>query len=685
MTTVLVVEDDDAIRNNLVRLLKLEGYEPTAATDGELGLQRARELRPDLVISDIGMPRMDGFAMVEAMRADPDLAATPVLFLTALDDRASMRRGMTAGADDFLAKPFTRTELLDSLGGLQKKKERIDRTVAQAVQTHEAQLRRLFAESVGGRKVPERVGLEVPPGGVPERTLRAAVLYAEVRNATGLAERLSSQELAEALTEYFLRVCEPVAQQGGRHVKFIGDAVLALFVDEPGQAAPEARSVRAALGMVLAAQRFRAWLDTRFANRKLPPFAIGVGLHAGGVTLCRIGTPDSREFAAVGEALNIAARLEVASQELGWTVAASTELLQAAGPGVQVAAVTAVQARGRDGYVEVAQVAGADDLPAAGGAGARVADEVRAALRVNSEITTRAIKGALDASLAALKQHRFDAATEPLRLRGYRLLRKVGEGGMTQVYLAVREADDLQVVLKVLSADGKSVSRHLSRFIQEYSILSELDHPNVVRIYDQGFTDDHAYIAMEFFPGGDLRTELSAGMAPQRVADVVAQLAGALAAIHARGVIHRDLKPENVMRRLDGGVALADFGIARPLDDGEQTWGSTRHGDVVGTPYYMSPEQASGRPLTPATDLYSLGVMLYEMLEGQRPYRADTLDALLALHRSAPVPRLRQAHAAWQPLLERLMAKDPAQRFEHALALTAELAARGLLPPSRSH
>jgi serine/threonine protein kinase len=138
------------------------------------------------------------------------------------------------------------------------------------------------------------------------------------------------------------------------------------------------------------------------------------------------------------------------------------------------------------------------------------------------------------------------------------------------------------------------------------------------------------------------------------------------------------------MRRQDGGVALADFGIARPLDDGDQTWSRTRHGDVVGTPYYMSPEQAAGRPLTPATDLYSLGVMLYEMLEGQRPYRADTLDALLALHRSAPVPRLRQAHAAWQPLLERLMAKDPAQRFETASAVTAELAALRLLPPSRS-
>ena len=118
MSTVLVVEDDDAIRNNVVRLLKLEGHEPVAAADGLDGLERARALRPDLVISDIGMPRMDGFALLQALRADPALAATPVMLLTALDDRASMRRGMTAGADDYLAKPFTRVELLEALQAL---------------------------------------------------------------------------------------------------------------------------------------------------------------------------------------------------------------------------------------------------------------------------------------------------------------------------------------------------------------------------------------------------------------------------------------------------------------------------------------------------------------------------------------------------------------------------------------
>jgi len=125
MTTILIVEDDDAIRNNIGRLLKLEGYEIATAINGREGMERVRELRPDVVISDISMPEMDGFALLEAIRADRELAPTLVMLLTALDDRASMRRGMTSGADDYLAKPFTRVELLEGLTGLLKKRGRM--------------------------------------------------------------------------------------------------------------------------------------------------------------------------------------------------------------------------------------------------------------------------------------------------------------------------------------------------------------------------------------------------------------------------------------------------------------------------------------------------------------------------------------------------------------------------------
>jgi serine/threonine protein kinase len=144
--------------------------------------------------------------------------------------------------------------------------------------------------------------------------------------------------------------------------------------------------------------------------------------------------------------------------------------------------------------------------------------------------------------------------------------------------------------------------------------------------------------------------------------------------IHAHDVIHRDLKPENIMRRADGSVALADFGVAKSMllqDNLGLT--QTRHGEVVGTPYYLSPEQAAGAPITPASDLYSLGVMLFEMLTGSRPFQAESLSLLLAHHVSAPVPRLPLEHEGLQPVLDQLMAKQPGQRYASAALLLRDL------------
>ena len=169
-------------------------------------------------------------------------------------------------------------------------------------------------------------------------------------------------------------------------------------------------------------------------------------------------------------------------------------------------------------------------------------------------------------------------------------------------------------------------------------------------------------------------------MNQQRVLEVVVQIARALDAIHARGIVHRDLKPENIMLRPDGSVALADFGVAKSMMKAENmALTQTRHGDVVGTPYYLSPEQASGHRVTPATDMYSLGIMMFEMLTGTRPFRADSLDVLLSHHLTAPTPELPPSHAALQPVLEKLMAKKPEERYGSAQALLSDLEQRSLL------
>jgi serine/threonine-protein kinase PpkA len=376
----------------------------------------------------------------------------------------------------------------------------------------------------------------------------------------------------------------------------------------------------------------------------------------------------------------LASRLESATEEMGWTVMTSTRALEDAGTGIQTGRRTTLPITGKNLHVDVAEVVGLvttieDKIHGMASLTER-ASEISEAVRANSEITARAVKSALDSKLSALKALTFDNSTEPVRLKGYRITRKIGAGGMTEVYLSERESDGLPVVLKILDSRGKEASEHLVRFIQEYALLSTIEHPNVIRIYDQGFSDEHAYIAMEYFERGDLRSLFGPQMSRAQAVTVTREIAEALAVIHQTGIVHRDIKPENVMLRVDGSVALADFGIAKSmLQPQNMGFTQTRHGDVVGTPYYMSPEQASGREVTAQSDLYSLGIMFFEMLAHRRPFIADSLELLLAKHLNAETPALPIAHAALQPIVNRLMAKEPRNRYASANELLQDLAA----------
>ena len=272
------------------------------------------------------------------------------------------------------------------------------------------------------------------------------------------------------------------------------------------------------------------------------------------------------------------------------------------------------------------------------------------------------------------------SAPPPPDLPGLRLLRRIGGGSTSEVYLAARDGDGLPLAVKVVRLGGPATPAHLARLAREGALLRGVEHPNVIRIHQSGQEGDRGWLAMEYFERGDLRGELQAGLSGERVLSVVTQLARALHAVHRAGIVHGDLKPQNVMLRADGSVVLSDFGIARPLHGPAPAAAPPSAQERIGTPFYLSPEQARGEPVTPASDLYSLGVMLFEMLTGERPYRAESLSLLLARHQNAPTPELPSGQREWQPVLSRLMAKEPSARYPDAQALLADLARLG--PPS---
>lgn len=252
----------------------------------------------------------------------------------------------------------------------------------------------------------------------------------------------------------------------------------------------------------------------------------------------------------------------------------------------------------------------------------------------------------------------------------YAILRRLGESDKAVVYLAYSEELECQVALKVSRRNHGEGTDARQFFAREYAAIAALDHPSIVDIYDYGTYGGHEYLAMEYFPCGDLKARLQQGISPDQSLVYLRRIAEALSIVHAAGLVHRDLKPPNVMLRENDDVVLIDFGLARSLD---QSDGSTRAGTLRGSPYYMSPEQAEGRVLDRRTDLYSLGVIFHEMLTGRKPHTGTSALEVLRQHVQAPVPRLPQSLAAHQPLLDRLMAKDREQRLDSVEALLAEL------------
>lgn len=257
--------------------------------------------------------------------------------------------------------------------------------------------------------------------------------------------------------------------------------------------------------------------------------------------------------------------------------------------------------------------------------------------------------------------------TKAIDIPGYKIKKELGAGGMAKVYLAVDTKLDRPVALKVLSPAFAENSRITKRFIKEAKTAAQLQHSNIVSIFDVGKQGTMNYFAMEYLQENlKDRIKQGGGLKPREALSIVKDVAKALSYAHKKGFVHRDIKPDNIMFRKDGAVVLVDFGIVKAVDE---TTKLTRTGMSVGTPQYMSPEQIKARKVDGRSDIYSLGIVLFELLTGKLPYQGEDVVKLALQHTGSPIPKLPEKLKDFQPLIEKMLAKNPHERVRNTEGL----------------
>lgn len=364
MPLVVVIDDSPEIRSLMSLVLRKDGHKVLEAKDGRIGLALVKLHKPDLVVSDVQMPGMSGFELVVAIRNDSDISTTPVILLTALQERSDMRQGMTAGADDYITKPFSPGELSEAAATQLAKRGihdvRQKRAITELLLDQKKRLTGLYERRLS-RELQQRWPTHGDGSEEDERFENAVALFADIVGYPALAERLNADELSEVVKRFYGSAGDTMYLFGARHMHFVGEGVLALFAENNDTLSVNhgQRALRAALGLQDAASAVRRFLKQRYPDRNLPEFHVTAGLHSGPVTLAKLQDPitgTAAQTLLVGETVGLAIRLQQQADSLRWAVVSSQELLDAMPEGVTTRGAASVEVPGRSKGVAVCEV-----------------------------------------------------------------------------------------------------------------------------------------------------------------------------------------------------------------------------------------------------------------------------------------------------------------------------------------
>ncbi len=368
MPLIVVMDDDAGTRMLVSQVLKKEGFDVMAADDGAKGLELIREFKPDLVVSDVQMPHMDGFAVLDQVRNDPALATTPVILLTSLQDRTHMRQGMTTGADDYLTKPFAPQELREAVNAQLNKLIRADAMRAQVVDvavTEALEEQRHKISKLYEGRMAKSLSEQWPDGGLVqdnEKFTSATVLFADMCDYGQWTQKLSSTELGEVVQQFYGSVGDTVHLFGAHYMQFVGDGMLCVFVDAGDTVSVNhgLRAVRAAVGLADATRRIDANVKQRFGERGLPTFRLSVALHSGPVAFAKLDGlfGSSGQTTPVGDTVTVALKMFAGQPQLAWTIAASVQTARLVTGAVRTGGRSMLQTPGRNMPVDAVEIVG---------------------------------------------------------------------------------------------------------------------------------------------------------------------------------------------------------------------------------------------------------------------------------------------------------------------------------------